>query len=124
MKYDVGTLFEDVKKFTLDVVAGTSLEPYYRSVWSELNQTKHTANILSHYNKESSQLPRSDVEKFCGDVINLREAYTCWSCRRSLLKLDIASNKLICERSNCRETIDMDGFKDIDFDFVEEEAKP
>lgn len=121
-KYDVGTLFDEVKSFTKNIVEGTSLQPYYERVWSEANQTKHTANLLSHYNEQSSQLPRSDVEKFCYDVINLRQAYTC-DCGYSLLILDDLSKKLICPRPKCRDTIDMNSFKDIDFMFVEKEIE-
>lgn len=121
-KYDVGSLFDEAKKHTLRVVSGTSLEPYYRHVWSEINKTKYIANILSHHNNESGQLPKNDVVKFCEDVINLNHAFTCL-CGKSILKLDPVSHKLICSNPKCRDTVDMNSFADIDFGFVEEESE-
>lgn len=119
-KYDVGTLFNEVKNFTERAVEGTSLEPFYKKIWSEINKTRYLANILSHHNEDSDLLPKSDVKKFCEDVINLNHAYTC-DCGKSLLKLDSKSNKLICSNVNCRDSIDMNSFDDIDFGHVEEE---
>lgn len=113
-KYDVGTLFVEAKKHTLRVVKGTSIEPYYTQVWSEINKTKHIANTLSHYNPQSGDLPKNDVVKFCEDVINLNHAFTC-DCGKSFLKLDPVSHKLICSNEKCRDAIDMNGFSDTDF---------
>lgn len=121
-KYDVGTLFDEAKKHTERVVSGTSVEPYYKHVWSEINKTRYIANILSHYNEESSQIPKSDVIKFCEDVINLNHAFTCL-CGKSILKLDPVSHKLICSNPKCRDAIDMNSFSDIDFGFGQEEAE-
>lgn len=121
-RYDVGTLFDEVKKFTERTVQGTSLEAYYKHVWSEINKTRYLANILSHHNEESSQLPKRDVVKFCEDVINLNHAYKC-DCGKSILKLDSKSNKLICSNENCRDAIDMNSFSDIDFEYDEKEIE-
>ena len=121
-KYDVGTLFDEAKNHTIRAVSGTSVEPYYRHVWSEINKTRYIANILSHYNEESSSIPKSDVVKFCEDVINLNHAFTCY-CGKSILKLDSKAHKLICSNPKCRDSIDMNGFSDIDFGYVEEEAE-
>ncbi|MEE0943343.1 MAG: DUF2813 domain-containing protein [Methanobrevibacter sp.] len=117
-KYDVGTLFDEAKNYTLRIVQGTSLEPYYAHIWGEINKTRYIANILSHYNKESSQLPKNDVKKFCEDVINLNHAYKC-DCGKSFLKLDPKSNKLICSNEKCRDTVDMNSFSEIDFGYSE-----
>lgn len=122
-KYDVGTLFDEAKNFTEVVVEGTSLEPYYAHVWGEINKTRHIANILSHHNEESDLLPKSDIEKFCEDVINLKQAYTCYCGQKSFLKLDSDSKKLICFKKNCRASIDMNSFADIDFGFEKEEIE-
>ena len=119
-KYDVGTLFDEAKNFSINVVSGTSLEPYYIHVWGELNKTRYIANLLSHYNEQSNQLPKNDVVKFCEDVINLNHAYKC-DCGKSFLKLDSKSNKLICSSEKCRDAIDMNSFKDTDFGHVEED---
>lgn len=121
-RYDVGTLFDEVKKFTERAVQGTSLEAYYAHVWSEINKTRYLANILSHHNEDSAQLPKSDVVKFCEDVINLNHAYKC-DCGKTILKLDTKSNKLICSNENCRDAIDMNSFKDIDFGWTNEEIE-
>ena len=121
-KYDVGTLFDEAKNHTIKAVSGTSVEPYYRHVWAEINKTRYIANILSHYNEESSSIPKSDVVKFCEDVINLNHAFTCY-CGKSILKLDSKAHKLICSNPKCRDSIDMNGFSDIDFGYVEEEAE-
>ena len=118
-RYDVGTLFDEVKKFTERAVQGTSLEAYYAHVWSEINKTRYLANILSHHNEDSAQLPKSDVVKFCEDVINLNHAYKC-DCGKTILKLDTKSNKLICSNENCRDAIDMNSFKEVDFGFNQE----
>ena len=83
---------------------------------------KKFANILSHYNEESSQIPKSDVIKFCEYVINLNHAFTCL-CGKSILKLDPVSHKLICSNPKCRDAIDMNSFSDIDFGFGQEEAE-
>ena len=108
-KYDVGTLFNDVNNYILKSVNGTSLESYYTDVWSEINQTKYLANLLSHNNEESPQLPKRDVEKFCIDVINLKKAHTC-DCGRGILEIDSKSKKLICTSNKCRDSVDMNGF--------------
>ena len=121
-KYDVGTLFDEAKNHTLRVVKGTSVEPYYHHIWSEINKTRYIANILSHYNEDSSQIPKNDVVKFCEDVINLNHAFTC-HCGKSILKLDPVSHKLICSNPKCRDAIDMNGFKDTDFGFKEGKIK-
>ena len=121
-RYDVGTLFDEVKNHTERVVEGTSVEPFYKKVWSEINRTKYIANILSHYNKESDSLPKNDVVKFCNDVINLNHAYKC-DCGKSLLKLDSRSHKLICSNPKCRDAVDMNSFKDINFGDIQEEAE-
>lgn len=118
-RYDVGTLFDEVKKFTEIAVQGTSLEAYYKHVWSEINKTRYLANILSHHNEDSHQLPKNDVVKFCEDVINLNHAYKC-DCGKTILKLDTKSNKLICSNENCRDAIDMNSFKDVDFGWTNE----
>jgi len=121
-KYDVGTLFDEAKRFSLNVVSGTSLEPYYQQVWSEINKTRYIANLLSHYNQESNQLPKNDVVKFCEDVINLNHAFKC-TCGKSFLKLDSKSNKLLCSNEKCRDAIDMNSFNEIDFGFNKEEIE-
>ncbi|MBQ9025632.1 MAG: DUF2813 domain-containing protein [Methanobrevibacter sp.] len=120
-KYDVGTLFDNAKKHTLRAVQGTDIEPYYKQIWSEIDKTRYIANILSHYNEESSQIPKSDVVKFCEDVINLNHAFTC-DCGKSIFKLDPISHKLICSNPKCRDAIDMNSFDDINFGFSEEET--
>lgn len=119
-RYDVGTLFGAVKSFTKNVVKGTSVEPFYMKVWSEINRSRYIANILSHHNEENDLLPKSDVEKFCGDVIELNHAYKC-DCGKSFLKLDSDSKKLICSHKKCKDAIDMNSFTNIDFGYVEEE---
>jgi len=121
-RYDVGTLFNEVKNFTERTVQGTSLEAYYKHVWSEINQTRYLANILSHHNEDSDLVPKNDVVKFCEDVINLNHAYKCDSCK-TILKLDSKSNKLICYNENCRDAIDMNSFKDINFGYNKEEVE-
>ena len=121
-KYDVGTLFDEAKNHTLRVVQGTSIEPYYLHIWSEINKTRYIANILSHFNEESDQIPKSDVQKFCRDVVELNHAFTC-DCGKSFLKLDPVSHKLICSNPKCRDAIDMNSFSETEFDFEKGETK-
>ena len=120
-KYDVNTLFDEVKKFTENVVEGTNLKAYYKHVWDEINETRYVANILSHHNEESALLPKSDVVKFCEDVIRLNHAYKC-TCK-TFMKLDSKSKKLICSNPSCRDAIDFNSFVDIDFGFGQEEVE-
>lgn len=117
-KYDVNTLFEEVKKFTEISVNGTSLEGYYKHILSELDKTRYLANILSHHNDENDLLPKSDVEKFCEDVINLKRAFTC-DCGKSTLKIDSKSKKLICSNEKCRDAVDMNKFEELNIEISE-----
>ena len=52
-------------------------------------------------------------------MINLNHAYKC-DCGKTILKLDTKSNKLICSNENCRDAIDMNSFKDVDFGWTNE----
>ena len=106
-KYDVGTLFDDCKNSILGMVEGTDFEGYYNEIFSNSDETKHIANLLSHDNEEFYELSRNDVQSFCYSILNFRKAFTCSDCGKGLLKFDSDSKKLICINPKCQRTVEL-----------------
>ena len=106
-KYDVGTLFDDCKNSILAMVKETDFEDYYIDMFSNSDETKHIANLLSHDNEEFYELSRNDVQSFCYSILNLRKAFTCTDCGKGLLRFDSDSKQLICTNPKCQRTVEM-----------------
>ena len=119
-KYDVGTLFDDCKNSILAIVEETDFKEYYADIFSNSDETKHIANLLSHDNEEFYELSRNDVQSFCYSILDLRKAFTCEECGKGLLKFDSNSKKLICTNPKCQETVNMISMDEME---IEEESE-
>lgn len=106
--YMLGDLYPAVKSFIIEHVEKTEFEDYYKNLFKEYEKFEFIANYLSHYNKDSDQLTKEEVEEFRDCVKMIKKALTCPNCGNTHYIIFDGNNKIIkCDNEKCVFMLDL-----------------